>query len=292
VTGQRERGTQVYGMNEVEAYGTILAEISAACASQGVPTGAISAEYAPGQFEINLHHVADPLLAADHCVWFKRAVQGVVRRHGLQASFMAKPYVDWAGSGLHMHVSLLDRTGANVFDGGTQPASERLRHAIGGVLATLPEAMAVLAPNVNSFRRYQPNIFVPVSRSWGFENRSVALRIPRSDGAARRIEHRVGGADANPYLALASFLAGIHHGIVERLDPGPAEPGNAGEHLDQGLPLRPRRALDRLAAEDTVLGAYFGRDYLEAYVACKLAELDKFEWEITPNEYVWYLQAD
>ena len=291
MTGRRDDGTQVYGMVEVDAYAGLLEEISAACAAQDIPTGAITAEYAPGQFEINLQHVADPLLAADQCVMFKRAVKGVARRHGFQASFMPKPYLDTAGSGLHLHISLLDKRGRNVFDGGSQTVSPKLEHAIGGVLDILPESMAFLAANANAFRRYVPNIFVPIRRCWGLENRSVALRVPLGPGKARRIEHRVAGADANPYLALATALAGVHHGITREIAPPPPFEGNAGHAYDPELPFRQRRALERLEAS-RVLADYFGADYIRAYVACKLAEVEAFENEIGPREYAWYLQAD
>jgi glutamine synthetase len=292
LTGQRDTATQVYGMADVDAFDELLEEITRACAAQDVPTGAISAEYAPGQFEINLGHVADPVMAADHCVLFQRAVRGVARRHGLQATFMAKPYPQQAGSGLHMHISMLDRDGNNVFDGGADDAaSPTLRHAVGGILDGLPEAMAMLAPNPNSYRRFRPDIFVPIRRSWGFENRSVALRVPAGKGHARRIEHRVAGADANPYLALATALAGAHHGITHEIDPGPPDTGNAGHAYDAALPWRPRRAFESLS-DAPILRQYLGADYVDAYAACKLAEMDKFESEPTPIEYRWYLMAD
>ncbi len=291
LTGKRDTGTQVYGMAGVDAFGELLEDITAACKAQDIPTGAITTEYAPGQYEINLQHVDDPLLAADHCVMFKHAVKGVVRKHGLQATFMAKPYLDQAGSGMHMHISLQDKAGRNVFDGGTAPASTALEQAVGGILDIMPESMGILAPNPNSFRRYQPNIFVPIRNSWGFENRSTALRIPLGDGAARRIEHRIAGADANPYLALATALAGVHHGITNRVAPPPAFEGNAGFAYDEDLPFRPRRALERMLASE-VLAGYFGADYLRAYAACKTAELDTFEDHIGAREYAWYLQGE
>jgi len=291
LTGKREAGTQVYGMDQVDGFEDLLEDITQACDSQGIPTGAITAEYAPGQFEINLRHEEDPLAAADHCVLFKRVVRGVARKHGYQATFMAKPYPEEAGSGLHLHVSLYDEEGNNVFDGGSEPASDTLRHAIGGALQLLPESMAFLAPNVNSYRRFEPNIFVPISRSWGFENRSVAMRVPIGNGKSRRIESRVAGADANPYLALATLLAGVHHGIVNRIDPGPPHEGNAGEAFDPGLPMRPRRALELLLASK-VMPDYLGADYPRLYAACKEAEYDEFDWLISPQEYDWYLQAD
>ncbi|MCH7795655.1 MAG: glutamine synthetase [Proteobacteria bacterium] len=291
VTGVRDRGTQVYGMAEIDAFAALLDDIAVACAAQDIPTSAMTAEYAPGQFEINLQHVADPMLAADHCVLFKRAVKGVARRHGVQASFMAKPYLDQTGCGLHLHISLQDQTGRNVFDGGDAPASATLEHALGGILDIMPESMAFLAPNVNSFRRYQPNVFVPIRRAWGFENRSTALRIPLGRGDARRIEHRIAGADANPYLALASALAGIHHGIVNEIAPPPAFEGNAGFAFDEDLPFRPRPALARLV-ESEVLADYLGPEYPRLYAACKTEELEAFERHIGAREYAWYLQPE
>ncbi len=291
LTGARDTGTQVYGMAEVDAFADLLDEITRTCAAQDIPSDAMTAEYAPGQYEINLRHVANPLRAADDCVLLKRAIKAVARRHGLRATFMAKPYLDRAGSGLHLHVNLRDKQGRNVFDGGAAPASATLEHAVGGVLELLPESMAFLAPNVNAFRRFEPNLFVPIRRSWGYENRSTALRIPLGKGDARRIEHRVAGADANPYLALATVLAGIHHGITNEIAPPPAFEGNAGFAFDEGLPFRPRPALARLL-ESEVLAEYFGADYPGLYAACKSAELDAFETHIGAREYAWYLQPE
>ncbi|CAE7853603.1 puuA [Symbiodinium necroappetens] len=290
-TGERDRATQVYGMDQVDAFGTVLTDIVESCRAQGVPTGAISAEYAPGQFEINLRHVEDPLAAADDCVLFKRAVKGVARKYDMQATFMAKPYPGEAGNGMHLHISLFDGQGRNVLDDGQGGISDSFRHALGGLLATLPEAMAFLAPNINSYRRYQPDIFVPIRRSWAEENRSVALRVPLGSGSAKRVEHRMPGADANPYLTLAALLAGMHHGIAHQLDPGPPASGNAATAFDPGLPMRPRRALQRLR-RGKLLRDYLGKDYVDLYVQAKEAEYESFEAAITPQEYQWYLLAD
>ncbi len=297
VTGQREQATQVYGMNAVDDFAAYLDEVTEACAAQGVTTGAVSSEYAPGQFEINLQHQEDPLKAADDCVMFKRAVQCVARRQGVQATFMAKPFPECAGSGLHIHVSLLDDKGRNVFDesrgggAGNQADNETLRHAMGGILDLMPASMAIYAPNVNSFRRFQPNIFVPIQRSWAHENRSVALRVPIQGGASRRIESRIAGADANPYLVLAATLAGIHHGLTGKIDPGPPAQGNACTDFDPALPFRPLRALERMA-EDQILPGYFGADYPRTYAECKAKELEAFEALMSPQEFRWYLLAD
>ncbi len=292
-SGQRPASTQVYGLNEIGEFAELLADIDSACQRQGVPTQALTSEYAPGQFEINLQHRADALRAADDCVLFKRCVQGVARQHGARATFMAKPYAGQSGSGMHLHVSLLDRDGRNVLDGGGASAtpaslSETARHALGGLLHSLPEAMAVFAPNLNAFRRFEPDIYVPVNRSWGFENRSVALRVPTGPGEARRIEHRVPGADANPYLALAAVLAGIHDGIENRRECGPEHAGNVGSQSDAALAQRLRPALERLRAGE-VLNDYLGAPYVSVYCACKEKELDAFERRISPAEYDWYL---
>ncbi len=288
---QRDTATQVYSITELEAFAGLLADITGACDAQAIPYGAITTEYAPGQFEINLDHVPDPLLAADHAVLLKRAVKGCARRHDLQATFAPKPYPEESGSGLHAHVSLIDREGRNVLDNGANGPSDLLRHAIGGCLAMMPASMALFAPNPNGFRRYRANNFVPVSRCWGIENRSAAVRVPMGDAASRRIEHRIAGADANPYLALASILAAMHHGIVKEIDPGPPSTGNLGMEVDPEIPNRAYRALD-VMQESAVLQDYFGADYVEAYVTTKRAEMDEFYEQLSPTEYAWYLQAD
>ncbi len=290
-TRQRENTKQVYGMSEVEAFADLLGDITAACDAQDIPYGAITAEYAPGQFEINLDHVPDSLLAADHAVLLKRAVKGCALQHEVQATFAPKPYPEETGSGLHAHVSLVDQEGQNVLDDGAGGPNQLLRHAIGGCLKLMPASMAIFAPNPNGFRRYQANNFVPVNRNWGMENRSAAVRVPMGDAQSRRIEHRIAGADANPYLALASILASMHHGIMEKLDPGEPITGNGGLELDTAIPRRPYKALEILKASHE-LKDYFGADYVEAYTATKVAEMDEFYEQLSPTEYAWYLQAD
>ena len=142
--------------------------------------------------------------------------------------------------------SIIDEAGNNVFDDGSVEGSDRLRHAIGGLQALMPESMAIFAPSLNSYRRFQPDMFAPVNRRWGVNNRSTGLRIPVSPGEARRVEHRVSGADANPYFALAAMLAGLHHGLVNKLDPGPAAAGNVSREPDSALPFTIDDALARL----------------------------------------------
>jgi glutamine synthetase len=287
-TGRRESETQVYGMAQLEAYSAFFEAVEQASRVQGIPASVASTEYAPGQFEINLRHVGDPLAAADHCALQRNIVKQVAGRQGMDATFMPKPFAATTGSGMHLHVSLLDSAGKNAFDDGSLAGNETLRHAIGGLGATLAEAMAIFAPNRNAYRRFGPNLFVPVSRSWATNNRSVAFRIPAGPGAGRRVEHRVAGADANPYLVLAAVLAGLQHGLEHRIDPGPMAEGNAGAELDPDLPLAWEAALDRLDQAE-ILPRYLDGEYLELYTATKREELKRFAAVIAPQEYDWYL---
>ena len=293
LTGKRNHDTQVYSLAELEDYALFIDDVIACCERQNIKTGAITAEYAPGQFEINLDHLNDPLKAADQAAMFKRLVRGVARKHAMRASFMSKPYLDNAGSGLHIHISLVDEQGNNVFDGGgdfdsDHCISETLAEAIGGLLETLPDGMSIFSANSNAYRRYAPNIFVPTTPSWGKENRSVAVRIPRSSGAARRIEHRVAGADANPYLLLATLLAGIHYGITEKLEPGRASHGNASQKLSTQMPFDLESGLNKLK-DSEVLKSYLGEKYVNTYAQCKHLEYQTFKHRKIEDEACWYL---
>lgn len=290
---RRPQGGPQYGaMEDVEDVDPFLAELYAVCRAQNIPAGATLKEFSPGQFEVNLHHVESAELACDHAVLLKRAVKAVAKQHGLGASFMAKPFAEWAGCSLHVHVSLKDSGGRNVFASNdpAQPVSATLRHAIGGLAATMAESMAIFAPTANSYRRYRPGLFVPLAPNWGRNHRGVALRIPLSAPEDTRVEHRPGGADGNPYLVMAAILAGIHHGITRKLEPGPmVQPGTVIEEKPE-LPLRWEAALDAFAA-GKVLPEYLGKRYHELYAACRREECDRFHSEITDRDYEWYLRA-
>ncbi len=208
LSGRRELRTQINSMADLSEYSTLLAAIGAAARAQSLPAGTVLAEYGPGQFEVNLHHVPDALTACDHAIRLKRLVRGVALQHGMEATFMPKPYRDQAGSGAHLHVSLVDDGGVNVFAADDAAGSASLRHAIGGLAATIDATMAICAPTANSYRRYRPEAYVPLNPSWAINNRGVAFRVPHGPPAGRRVEHRVAGADANPYLLAAIVLAG------------------------------------------------------------------------------------
>ena len=262
------------------------------CREQNIPANTALSEYAPGQFEVNLHHVDDPVLACDHAVLLKRAIKAAARRNDLAATFMAKPFADISGSGLHIHVSMPDDDGNNIFAGTSSDGefSNKLRHAIGGLVELMAQCMAIFAPNANSYRRFAPNAYVPSTPNWGPNHRDVALRIPLSSAANTRVEVRVAGADSNPYLVVASILAGIHHGITHQSDPGKMV--QQGELIEPvvTLPVRWPTALDTFDA-GTILPGYLGEEYHKLFSRCRREEEGNFNAEIPAKDYEWYLRA-
>lgn len=277
-----------FSITELEEFAPFLDELFAAARAMALPAETVISEYAPGQLEVVLRHRADAMRAADEAVQWKRLVRGVAAKHGLLATFMAKPFSDHAGSGLHIHASLDDESGRNLFASDDPQGAPVMRHAIGGLLATLDESIGVFAPNANSYRRYQAVSYAPISRSWGVNNRSVAVRVPTGAPETRHLEHRVAGADANPYLAMAAVLAGMHKGILERLDPGPATGGNGYAGTSARLPTDWPDALRRLRASE-FLATYFGARFLAIYHAIKTTECQRFSSRVTQLDLDWYL---
>ena len=290
ISGKRPHSTQVYLIDDLDEYADCLQDILEGAKVQGIPADAIVKESAPAQFEVNLHHVADPLKACDYAVLLKRLIKNIAYDHEMDTTFMAKPYPGQAGNGLHVHISLLDRDGNNIFASEDPQQNAALRHAIGGVLETLPASMAFLCPNVNSYRRFGAQFYVPNAPSWGLDNRTVALRVPTGSSEAIRLEHRVAGADANPYLLMAAVLAGVHHGLTQRIEPGEPIEGNSYEQLEPSLPNNLRDAL-RALDDSEILARYISPDYIDIFVACKESELEEFEHSISDLEYNWYLHT-
>ena len=288
LSGRREFRTQINSMADLNQYSTLLAGIDAAARAQALPAGTVLAEYGPGQFEVNLRHVPDALTACDHAIRLKRLVRGVALQHGMEATFMSKPYREHAGSGAHLHVSLVDSSGRNVFAAEDAAGSEMLRHAIGGLAATIDATMAVCAPSANSYRRFRPEAYVPLTPSWAINNRGVAFRIPHGPPASRRVEHRVAGADANPYLLASVVLAGLHHGLTQRLDPGAPLAGNAYRDGGATIPLTWPEALAAFERSDFVR-RYLGDAFTDLYAATRRGEMQEFNSHIPPLDYAWYL---
>jgi len=276
-----------FQFEEMDTLGPFIDDVYRIAEAQGLPIDAVMQESGPGQFEINLKH-SDALSAALDGVLLKRAVKAAARAHDLDATFMAKPHHDWTGSGMHIHASLVDKNGENLFAG--DPMSPAFRHAIGGLCSSMPDFMAVWAQSANAYRRYVPECYVPMAAHWGFNNRTVALRVPHGSGAATRVEHRVSGADANPFLVIAAILAGIRHGITNAIDPGQHADGNAETIDGAALPTAWVNALDKFRTSDVVREA-FGAPFQDVYFKLKQTERIGFERIVTSLDHAWYAQV-
>ena len=293
--GRLQPGAQVYHPDDLWEIEHFLNDLYDFCDAQNIPAESATAEYSQGQFEINLRHVDNPVLACDHAVLLKRAVKAAARKHGFVACFMAKPFEEDAGNGLHIHMSLVDRNGNNYFSHGrdslaSPPFSARLRHAVGGLLKTMPDATALCAPNANSYRRLRPDMFAPVEPNWGVNHRVVAIRIPQSDANNLRFEHRTAGADANPYLVTAAVVAGVHHGLRNKCDPGRMV--EQGESIVPKLkiPNRWDAAIDRFE-RSKILPGYLGKDYCKYFAMNRREESRRFHNRISQLDFDWYLRS-
>lgn len=288
--GKRVFDGRVYAIGELDAYGEFFARLYDACAAQGLPLDTAVVEAGPGQFEVNLKHQADPVRAADEAVLLRRAIKGVAASFGWVATFMAKPFGGLPGNGMHVHMSLIDGAGANIFDDGGAKGTPALRQAVAGLIATAPEAMIFFAPHLNSMRRFQEGSHAPTRAAWGYENRTAAIRIPTDSGGNRRFEHRVAGADANPYLVLAALLGGVLHGLDKKLEAPPPLEGNAYAGDDPLLPNDWRGALAAYSGGET-LPALFGELFTRVFTACKLQEIATAGQRVTDFEYESYLET-
>lgn len=286
---ERNMQSQVYSVDNLDHFSEVLSDIDALAKQQGIPADGALAEASPGQFEINLHHTRNVLSACDHAIQLKRLVRQVAENHGMTATFMAKPYEEYAGSGMHVHISMLDAADNNAFacDDGTD--SPLMKRALAGMIDLMPASMALLAPNVNAYRRFLPEAFVPLQASWGHNNRTVALRIPCGDIDNHRIEYRVAGADANPYLVMSAILAGMLHGIDTQLPLPPAIQGNGHEADGNPLPVRQSDALCEFE-QSHALQKLVGKRFAFVWHSCKHHELMHFERLITATEIDWMLK--
>lgn len=291
-TGRRPHGIEVYGLPELEAIAPFLRELWDTADVIGVPLEGAISEFAPSQVELTLKHKPDALRACDDALLYKRMAKGVALRHGCEATFMAKPWADRAGNGFHVHVSFNDADGNNLCADEDPEGSAMLRHAIGGMKQLLGEGMAILAPNANSYRRFKANSYAPVAATWGVNNRTVSLRIPAGPAPTRHVEHRVAGADGNPYLVMAVLLASAHHGLTNRIDPGPAVVGDgyaAAAKEKSRLPSNWFASVD-LFDQSTVLRDYLGDRFVDMFVSVKRTEQARFFEVVTSLDFDWYLR--
>jgi glutamine synthetase len=289
--GRANRKTDVYSVDQLHGMLPLFNDVYADAAKAGIKAETLISEFAPGQYELTLHYREDVMQAADDLLRLKRIVRFHARQHGVTACFMAKPNEDYAGSGMHFHVSLLDGAGKNVF---VEPVegqyNEAILHAIGGLRATMGESMLIFAPHANSWRRFASNSYAPVSPTWGVNNRSVALRIPAGDIRARRVEHRPAGVDSNPYLVAATVLAGVRHGMKHQIDPGPQTVGN-GYSDGQDAPPIPvdwRSAIEAAKASAFLKDA-LGEDMHRTFTAIKSAEYARVMRTVSEVDFDLYL---
>ena len=287
-TKKQSEGTQVYGMRELDEFYDFLEEVNLFCKLQDIPASTASSEFAPGQFEINLNHTNDILKAADDSSLLRRVIKETAIKHDYEASFISKPFVDQTGSGMHVHISLFDENDKNIFAGSDESGSDNLRYAVGGLQKTMYDNFLIFASNVNSYRRFEPDQFVPVNDSWGPNNRSVAFRIPRSENNSKRIEHRVAGAEANSYLVLSAILSGIHHGLKNKISPSKLRIDNACTDIDERMPKTIEEAI-KLFENSKICKSYYTAEYVDIYADLKKKELETFYSEISDIEYKWYL---
>ena len=286
-SGRREAGRQSYSIDAVNEFEPIVEEMYDFCEAQELEVDTLIHESGLAQMEINFLH-GEALYLADQAFVFKRTMRETALRHGIYATFMAKPMEHEPGSALHIHQSIIDEeTGQNIFSNEDGSEHERFRHFIGGLQYFTPGAIAFFAPSVNSYRRFAPDIAAPINLHWGYDNRTTGLRVPDSGPSARRVENRFPGADANPYLAIAVSLACGYLGMKQKLEP--SEPHEGDAFLE---PIAVARSLEealRLLEEDNDLKDVLGPRFVKAYIAVKQEEFEAFNKVISSWEREYLL---
>ncbi len=281
-SGRSITGGQGYSIAGINEFDELIDDIYHFSEGQGLEIDTLIHEEGPAQLEINLRH-GDPVALADQVFMFKRTIREAALKHGIYATFMAKPMQGQPGSAMHIHQSVVDaRTGRNVFSLPNGEASPEFFHFIGGMQKYVPAALVMLAPYVNSYRRLTPDMAAPVNTAWGYDNRTTAFRVPVSDAAARRVENRLPSSDANPYLALAASLAAGWLGMTNRVDPTPPTEDAANEGSIE-LPRGLLEALALLEAEADLAGV-LGTEFIGLYAGVKRAEFETFMQVISPWE--------
>ncbi|MCF8511399.1 MAG: glutamine synthetase family protein, partial [Rhodobacteraceae bacterium] len=284
--------TDVYSVDQLHGMLPLFNDVYAGAKAAGIKAETLISEFAPGQYELTLHYRENVMQAADDLMRLKRLVRMHARLHGVTACFMAKPNENYAGSGMHFHVSMLDAKGQNVFVEAVEGQyNDTIRHAIRGLQQTMGESMLVFAPHANSWRRFASQSYAPVSPTWGVNNRSVALRIPAGDIRARRIEHRPAGVDANPYLVAATVLAGIRHGLKNQIDPGPEVTGNGYDAKTSIVMPDDWHSAIKLAQASAFLKAALGEDMHRTFTAVKAAEYARVMRTVSEVDFDLYLHT-
>ncbi|TIL33298.1 glutamine synthetase family protein [Mesorhizobium sp.] len=279
--GRSETVQHPYDMAALEEFEPVIRRLYDYAAKAGLPLDTLIHESGTAQLEINFLH-GDALPLADKVLLFKRMTRQAAQDNGMHATFMAKPIAAQAGSSMHLHMSVIDEAGNTLFAGRDDADTEMFGHFIGGLQKYIPEVMPLFAPNVNSFRRIRPNHSAPANIEWSHDNRSCGLRVPAGGRAARRVENRLPGADANPYLAMAGSLLCGYLGVEEKLSRLPEASGNTYRSKST-LPKTMEEALDRFAACSPVRDL-LGEDFVQTYLRVKSVELNLFQSVVTSWE--------
>ncbi|MAY87452.1 MAG: glutamine synthetase [Pseudooceanicola sp.] len=281
-SGRPAAARQAYSMTAVDEFGPVIDDIYDFAEAQGFEIDGITQEGGAGQLEINLRH-GDPVKLADEVFYFKRLIREAALRHNCFATFMAKPIADEPGSAMHIHHSIIDmETGRNLFSGPQGGDTDAFFNFIGGLQAHLPSAIAVLAPYVNSYRRYVKDHAAPINLAWGRDNRTTGIRIPLSSPDSRRIENRLAGMDCNPYLGIAASLACGYLGLMNDLRPEKQFRGDAYDG-EEDIPRVLGQALD-LFDEAVDLHSVLGEEFARVYSIVKRTEYEEFLQVISPWE--------
>ncbi|AMO57486.1 glutamine synthetase [Endozoicomonas montiporae] len=282
-SGRPESGRQSYSIDAANEYDPLFEDVYDWCEAQGLDIDTLIHEEGAAQMEINFRH-GDALSLADQVFIFKRTVREAALKHGINATFIAKPISHQPGSSMHLHQSILDDKGNNIFTLRNGNDSKMLHHYVGGLQKYLLEAMPLFAPNVNSYRRFLSYTSAPVNLAWGIDNRTAGLRIPDSTPENRRIENRIAGADVNPYLAFVGSLLCGYLGMVEEIEPSRMITGSAyDESSIERLPLNLEEALERMENSDIMKQA-LGSQFVKAFVEVKRAEHQNFKQVISSWE--------
>ncbi|MEL7012274.1 MAG: glutamine synthetase family protein, partial [Pseudomonadota bacterium] len=288
-TGRRIEGAHILSVDHIDRFDGFFSDLYEGAAAMEIPAQTTTCESGVGQFEMTLTH-QEAMRAADDTWLFKALIRGTARKHGMAATFMAKPFLDDAGNGMHMHFSVLDADGRNVFNNGGSEGSATLLSAIAGCLEALQPSTLIFAPHANSYDRMVPGAHAPTSVCWAYENRTAAIRVPGGPPAARRIEHRVAGGDTNPYLVFAAVLGAALVGIEDGLTPPPPMTGNAYDQDFPQLIFDWHAATERFAT-DPILPRIFHPDLIANMVLTKEQEIPLMG--DIPREHHWktYLDA-
>ncbi|PJE33390.1 Gamma-glutamylputrescine synthetase PuuA [Pseudooceanicola marinus] len=282
ISGRPVFGNAILSIRQLDAFDNFLTDLYDACDAMEIPADSASSEAGLGQFEINLDH-RDAMAAADDAWLFKAMVRGMARRHDMAATFMAKPFANDAGNGMHVHFSVLDEDGNNIFDNGGPEGTPLLKNAVAGCLAGLAPGTLIWAPHGTSYDRFTPGSHAPTGGCWAYENRTAAIRIPSGPAKARRIEHRVACGDINPYLVLAAILGSALAGIEDEMDPPAPITGNAYDLKLPGLMPDWESALERFET-DPLMARIFTPELIRNFAMTKRQEIRRLA-EIPPEEH-------